>query len=87
MESYNYKNITTATTTTVKSVMGVLHTVVVNKAVAGTIIIYDGTAAAGTIIATLKASIGEGTYIFDVAFSTNLTIVTGNTNDLTVSYQ
>ncbi len=78
--------ISTATTTTVKSGAGVLHTIVIGETAAGAITIYDNTAASGTIIAVLKASIGENTYTFDRAFTTGLTIVTAAASKLHVSY-
>lgn len=84
---YNYRNITTATTTTVKSTSGFLHAITVNTTAAGTIIIYDNTSAAAPIIGTLKASVGENTYTYNVAFSTGLTIVTAAASDITVSYR
>lgn len=86
MESYLYKNIATGTTTTVCATAGVLHSIVVNKTAAGTIAVNDGAAAAVAIIGTLKASIVEGTYLFDVAFSDSLEIVTGAASDITVCY-
>lgn len=81
-----YSNITTATTTVVKGSAGYLHSITVNTTAAGTITIYDNTSAAGSKIGTLKASIGENTYVYDVAFGTGLTIVTGAASDITVSY-
>jgi hypothetical protein len=84
---YTYSNIATNTTTTVKSGEGVLHSIVVNTTAAGAITIYDSTAGSGTKIGTMKASIAEGTYIFDVKFSTGLTIVTAAASDITVSYR
>jgi len=78
--------IATATTTVVKTGAGVLHTIVVGETAAGTITVYDNTAASGTIIAVLKASIVENTYTFDRAFSTGLTIVTGAASKIHVSY-
>lgn len=85
-------NITTATTTVVKSGSGFLHLIMVNAAAASaTITIYDNTSAAGTKIgtvtmpATLLAS--QATLRFDVTFSTGLTIVTTGTEDLTISYR
>lgn len=78
--------ISTATTTVVKNGAGVLHTIVVTETAAGTITVYDNTAASGTIIAVLKASIGENTFTFDRAFSTGLTIVTAAASKLHVSY-
>lgn len=78
--------ISTATTTTLKSGAGMLHSIVVTETAAGTITVYDNTAGSGTVKAVLKASIAEGTYVFDIAFSTGLTIVTAGASKLTVSY-
>lgn len=87
-----YLNITTATTTVVKSGSGFLHLIMINKAVASDVItIYDNTAASGTKIgtitmpATLLAS--QILLRFDVSFSTGLTIVTAQASDSTVSYR
>jgi hypothetical protein len=86
-DSYNYTNIATATTTVVKPGTGILKAITVNTTAAGAITIYDNTSAAGTKIATLKASIVEGTYEFNVAFATGLTIVTAGASDVTVSWR
>jgi hypothetical protein len=83
---YIYRNITTATTTVVKSGAGVLKGITVNTTAAGTITIYDNTSAAGTKIGTLKSSVVEGTYEYNVAFATGLTVVTGAASDITVAY-
>lgn len=86
-DAYDYKNIATATTTVVKSGAGVLHGIVINTTAAATITVYDNTSAAGTKIATIAASpvIGS-TFLYDIAFSTGLTIVTAGASDITVSY-
>lgn len=86
-EIFEYKNITAATTTVVKSGTGVLKAITVNTTAAGTVTVYDNTSAAGAKIATLKASVLEGTYEFNVAFGTGLTIVTGAASDITVTYR
>lgn len=80
-------NISTATTTTVKSGAGLLHVLTINTAAAGTITIYDNTAASGTKIATIAASAAGPNFIFDVVFTTGLTIVTAAASDITVSYR
>lgn len=80
-------NIATATTTIVKTGAGVLHKIVVNTTAAGAITVYDNKAASGTKIATLKASIAEGTYTYDASFTTGLTIVTAAASDITVTYR
>lgn len=86
-ERFGYSNITSATTTVVKSGAGFLHSIIINTTAAGTVTIYDNTAASGNKIATLKASIAENCYIYDVAFTTGLTIVTGAASDVTVAYR
>lgn len=87
-DTFNYTNITTATTTVVKSGTGILHGIVINTTTAFTITIYDNTSAAGTKIATIAASpvIGS-TFTYDVAFATGLTIVTAGASDITVAYK
>lgn len=93
--SFNYANITLAapTATVVKSGVGVLHSITINKPVASSVItIYDNTAASGTKIGTitLPATLlteGPQTAIYDVAFKTGLTINTATgASDITVSY-
>lgn len=88
-----FVNITTATTTVVKSGPGFLHMLVINTPVASaTITIYDNTAASGTKIATItipSTVTGEApsSIEYDVAFSTGLTIVTSGATDITVAYR
>lgn len=85
--SFNNSNITSATTTVVKSGLGHLHSIVVNTTAVGSITVYDNTAGSGTKIATLKASIAENTYLYDCQFATGLTIVTAAASDITVTFQ
>lgn len=88
-----FSNITTGTTTTVKSGKGILHKIVLNTYVAAaTITIYDNTAASGTKIGTLTlpATITGDTPItlpYDLQFSTGLTLVTSGATDITVIYR
>lgn len=79
--------ISTATTTTAKSGAGTLGSITVGETAAGAITVYDNTAGSGTIIAVLKASVVEGTYNFDVAFTTGCTIVTAAASKITVTTQ
>lgn len=88
---YDYNNITTQTTTLVKSGSGLLHSIVFNKPTAtGTVKVIDGLTDTTPIIATItspSANIVRVCLIYDVAFSTGLTIVTEVANqDITVSY-
>lgn len=91
---YSFQNISTATTTTVKSGAGTLHSIIITNAGAtsNTIKIYDNTAASGTVILDFSTSGGPpvvGSYILDASFSTGLTVVTAGTTspNLTVFYR
>lgn len=91
-----YSHITAAapTTTVVKSGAGHLHTLVINTPAANAVItIYDNTAASGTVIAIITQpaallSSGPTTVVYDIAFTTGLTIHTATAaQDITVSYR
>lgn len=82
---YGATYISTATTTTVKSGAGFLHAITITEAVASTIVVYDNTAASGTILASFVASAGVGTYQLNVSFATGCTVVTAGASKLTVS--
>jgi hypothetical protein len=87
---YSYQNITTDTTTTLKTGPGYLHTVCINTpAATGTITIYDNTAASGTLIGTITSFASlPGCFTYDVAFWTGLTVVTATaTPDVTVTFR
>lgn len=83
---YIYRNITAGATTVVKTGAGILKSITVNTTAAGTIGIFDAVTATNPI-GTLKASVGENTYEYNVGFGTGLTIVTGAASDITVSYR
>lgn len=85
-QSNLYQRITTATTTTVKSLPGFLHSIIVGTTSAGSITIDDALTATTPTIAVLKASIPEGVYVFDCNFTIGLTIVTAGASDITVIY-
>ncbi len=87
MNDEKYTNITTGTTTVVKTGKGRLIRITVNTTAAGAITIYDNTAASGNKIATLPSSVAVGTYEYGGRFATGLTIVTGAASDVTVIYQ
>lgn len=82
-EAYKNTNITSATTTTIAGAT-YLAKITVNTTAAGAITIYDNTAASGTKIGTLKASVAEGTYQYPTPLTTGLTIVTAAASDITV---
>jgi hypothetical protein len=86
-QRYSPTYISTATTTTVKSGAGFLHRLIVNGGTTGTIIIYDNTAASGTIIASFDTTNAIASYEFNVTFATGLTIVTSAATKLTVAWR
>lgn len=87
-QAFNYNNISTGTTTTVKSGAGVIHAITINTTAAATITIYDSLTATGNKIATIAASPAIGsTFRFDVAFAIGLTIVTAGASDITVAFR
>jgi hypothetical protein len=88
--SFAYKNITTDTTTTLKTGPGYLHTICINTpAATGVVTIYDNTAASGTKIGTITSFASTvGCLTYDVAFWTGLTVVTATAApDLTVTFR
>lgn len=82
---YTDTHIATATTTVVRSSAGFLHAITVNTTAAGAITVYKNSAASGGIVAILKDSIVEGTYLYDVDCPLGITIVTAGASDITVS--
>ncbi|HEV3262053.1 MAG TPA: hypothetical protein VG013_34700 [Gemmataceae bacterium] len=85
-----YAHISTLTTTVVKSGAGYLHSIAINtKGASGNVAtVYDNTTGSGTVIAVIDPTANLQTLLYDVQFSTGLTIVTatGTAADLTVSY-
>jgi hypothetical protein len=88
---FTYQNITTNTTTTVKSGAGLLHSITINTkgASSNVLTIFDNTAASGTKIGTVDTNTSLVTFMYDVKFTTGLTILTatGTAADVTVSYR
>lgn len=77
--------ISTATTTNIKTGTGLLHTLVVQGGTAGSIIVYDNTAASGTILASFDSTNALQTYTFDCTLNIGLTVVTSAATKLTVN--
>jgi hypothetical protein len=89
-QRFSYATINSATTTTVKSAAGFLHTITIAGGTAGAITIYDNTAGSGTTIipAFTPGSVSAPvTLTLDVAFSTGLTIVTAAATVISLSYR
>ena len=80
-------NITTATTTVVKTGPGVCVSVILNETNAGTITVYDNTAGSGTKIGTIAAASAPASIFgYLCQFTTGLTVVTAGADDITVVY-
>jgi len=84
---YSFSYIATATTTTAKTGAGTLHSITIEGGTTGTIIIYDNTAASGTIIASYDSTNYPYNHIFDVSFGTGLTIITSAATKITITYR
>jgi hypothetical protein len=89
-QGWAYKNIVSATTTTLKSKPGYLHSICINTpSVSATVTVYDNTAASGTKIGTLTSFASlPGCFTYDVSFWLGLMIVTSSAStDVTVSFR
>lgn len=86
-DNYQYQYISTATTTQVSTGQGQLIRIVVGTTAAGAITVSDAPAGSATpIIATLKSSIAEGSYDFNLNFFSGLQITTAAGSLITVVY-
>lgn len=80
--------ISTAATTVAKASSGELGYINVTGGTAGTIIVYDNTAASGTILASFDSTNALQTYEFGgIRFKIGLTVVTSAATKLTVSFR
>src|SRR5690348_7763809 len=88
---YYGSNITTKTTTLIRTGQGLLHTITINTkgAASNTLAIYDGVDNTGTLLATIDTTVTYGTLIYDIGFLVGLCIVsaTGTQADITVSWR
>lgn len=85
--NYSYSNIASATTTQVSTGPRTLVAITVNTTSVGAISIIDGVSGTTANIGTLKASIAEGTYWYNVAIRDGIRIVTAGASDITVIYK
>jgi len=86
---YSYFNMTTGTTSLVKSGSGFLHNVCINTPAAGTLLVLDSLTGAGVHIGQLTEVAAQipACSIFDVQFLTGLTLSTTVAGDITASYR
>lgn len=84
-----FSNISTATTSLLKTGPGSLHRIVVNDPSNITITVYDNTSATGSVIAAIKPGSNTTpiTLEYGCEFQSGLTIVTSGTTNLTVIYE
>jgi len=80
------KNIAVAKTTYLARSYGVLNNISLNTN-GGTVTVYDSTTGSGTLLGSIASDAPEGTYLQNIAFYNGLTIVTGGTADVTVTYR
>jgi len=83
----SYFNISTATTTTVKSTAGHVNKIRVIGGTLGAVTIYDNTAASGTVILPSVTPVADGVLLEDIDFATGLTIVTAAATVIAGSYR
>lgn len=88
---FRYNNITTNTTTTVKTGPGILNCVTVNNPPTGanTFVIFDSTTGSGTKIGSGVMNANDQTLWYQVGFGNGLTIVTTaatTPGDYTISF-
>jgi hypothetical protein len=87
-QRYTYTTITTATTTLVKTGVGLVHTISILGGTLGAITVYDNTAASGTTILptfTPTAALPCPPIILDESFTVGLTVVTAAATIINVS--
>lgn len=83
MPPFTYKNVLTATTTTIKG--SELYKLQFNAASASPVTIYDSATASGTLIGTIPTAAAAASYVYEAALTTgSVTIVTGATTDVTI---
>lgn len=85
-DNYKYAYIETATTTQVDTGQGQLIRIIVGETAAGAISVIDNVSGSTVNLATLKASIAEGVYEFNVQYATGLRIITAGASKITVVY-
>ena len=90
-DQFTPTNITTNTTTIVKTGSGLLHSVTINTkgSSSNTIKLYDGLTAGGTLFATIDSTANVGFLLFNAQFSQGLTVVTGtgSAGDITINFR
>ena len=76
-----------AQATTIKTGRGSLHAIVVGSTSAQAVEVFDSIGSGGAKLAELKASVAEGTFIFDCNFANGLYISNPGGGKLSVIYR
>lgn len=87
---FSFATISSATTTTIKSGAGLVHSINIIGGTLGAITVYDNTAGSGTAICptfTPTATLPCPAILLDEVFGTGLTIVTAAATIINVSYR
>lgn len=90
LDGSDFVHITGNATTVAKTGAGTLHSLLIN--VSGLLstraTLYDNTSGSGTVIAVVDTTKASSLFMYNIAFTTGLTIVTtGGAVDLTVTYR
>lgn len=83
----SFAYITTGATTQVISQACTLVAIIVNTTAAGSIKVIDGTSGSTANVATLKSSVAEGTYLYNISLGSGLRIITAAASDITVVFR
>lgn len=90
-DGYSYNNYAGDGTITIKSGPGKLHGLSINsKSIGGPCVLYDSLLPSGNKIASVDTTLAQDTLLYDVNFTTGLTLDTSAVStaaDLTVSYR
>lgn len=85
---YNHVGTAGSTSGTVKAAAGFLHALTFGKHTAGgTYALYDSIGTSGTLISTISMDTAAVPTLYDVSFTTGLTVVSGSVCNLTFSYR
>jgi hypothetical protein len=84
--AFNFTRTTTATTTLVKTGEGIMSGIFVEVVLAGTVTVYDSLTASGSNPLVLPVGTVAGFHPFPLKFSVGLTVVTSNTDKISVGF-
>lgn len=87
-DNVQYKQVTQAAAVTLKSTVGDFFGCTVNSSSSGTVTVYDGTSAAGTVVFTKSVSAGDVIHFGGVGIRcSGIHVVVGGTATINALYQ